>query len=207
MRRRRDRGRAGNNTGSNMRFHTVTSAARAAALAVAFSCLAVTSGFAAAAQSQTQPKPAMAPSSDDPARVAAAREFLITYRPRMDPKALAAMLDKFRPRMLANVKAEDPKADANKVVDQRRKSFITNLTRSLDTQSRIIARHFTVQELKELTAFFRSPVGKKLVEETPKIQMEVMRQHRLSRPIPPGATVMDMSKENQSSKPPAPKKN
>ena len=200
-----------------MHFQTVISAARAAALVAALSCLAVTTSLPAGAQTMAQPKQnakaqpnqnAQAPApADDPARVAAAREFLITYHPRMDPKALVAMLDKFRPRMLATAKAADPKADANKVVDERRKSFITNLTRSLDMQSRIIARHFTVQELKGLTAFFRGPLGKKLVEETPKIQMEVMRQHRINRPIPPGATVIDMSKkQNQSPREAEPKK-
>ena len=198
-----------------MRFETVISAARGAALAVAFSSLAIAVSSPAAAQTMAQPgqgakaqpsknAQAVAP-VDDPAHVAAAREFLITYRPKMDPKALGEMLDKFRPRMLAAAKASDPKADPNKVVDQRRKSFITNLTRSLDMQSHVIARHFTVQELKGLTAFFRTPLGKKLVDETPKIQMEVMREHRISRPIPPGATVMDMSKEKQSSTPAAPK--
>jgi hypothetical protein len=41
--------------------------------------------------------------------------------------------------------------------------------------TRIYATHFNEQELKEILAFYRSPIGKKLVAEEPKAMEESMK--------------------------------
>jgi hypothetical protein len=41
--------------------------------------------------------------------------------------------------------------------------------------ARVYAEHFTVQELKELLAFYKSPLGKKLIAEEPKIAEDAMK--------------------------------
>jgi hypothetical protein len=183
-----------------MRYQTVTLAARAAALAAAFSCLSAANGLAAPpAQTMAPPAQTMAPpramplpprpAADDPAKVAAARDFIIAFHPRTDPKVLAAMLDKAMPRILAEIKQQNPKADAKKVVQQQRTAYLANATQALDMQAHVISRHFSLQELKGLTAFYRGPLGKKLVDELANIQAEMMREQQLRQP-PGGAPVM-----------------
>ncbi len=54
----------------------------------------------------------------------------------------------------------------------------TELTRRLptimDAYARIYVLHFTLDELRELNAFYDSPIGRKLVRETPAISAEAM---------------------------------
>lgn len=160
--------------------------AAATVFATAFSYLSTASGMAAAAS--TPAKPMMQPvplppppANDDPAKVAAARDFIIAFHPNADPKVVAAMLDKLMPQAIAEAKKENPKADAKKMIEQQRDAYLANATQSLDLQAHVISRHFTLQELKGLTAFFRGPLGKKLAAENINIQREVMREQRLRR--------------------------
>jgi hypothetical protein len=119
--------------------------------------------------------------------VAAARQFIIFYHPATSPAQLAKMFDKMMPRIIAQAKQQDPKADAKKLAQERRAMALDRATKSLEVQARAVARHFSLQELNTLTNFFRNGVGKKLAEETPKIQMELMMQRRqqsLMQPVP-----------------------
>jgi hypothetical protein len=153
----------------------------AVVLAAAFSCFG---GLAAAAQTMARPMQAAAPSAtDDPAKLAAARDFIVAYRPNSDPKVVAAMLDKLMPGAIAEAKQQNPKADAKKLIEQQRAAYLANAAQALDIQAHVVSRHFSLQELKALTAFFRGPLGKKLANETPNIQREVMREQRLRQPL------------------------
>ena len=93
------------------------------------------------------------------------------------------MLDKLMPRAIAEIKQQNPKADAKKLAEQQRAAYLANATQGLELQAHVVSRHFSVQELKALTAFFRGPLGKKLVDQASNIQMEVMREHRLQQPL------------------------
>jgi hypothetical protein len=153
--------------------------------------------LAPAAHAQTMAHPAQKPaaaapapgtaSTDDPARVAAARDFLMAYRPRLNPKFAASQLDKFKAEMIAQMHKEDPKIDARAAVEKRRAEVLARIQVQLDQQSHVISRYFTLQELKTLTAFFSGGAGKKLIDVTPKIQMEMMRQRRVGMGLPKGA--------------------
>jgi hypothetical protein len=172
---------------------TIQSAARAGALAAA----AVLLCAAASAPAQTMSRPGKpapqaqaAPSisvdpgkPDDPAKVAAAREFIVVYHPRMDPAKVAAQIDRFMPGMIKAAKANDPKLDEKKYATERRAQLLAQSTHILDVQAHVVSRHFSLPELKGLTAFYRSPLGRKLTDETPKISMEIMREARLQMPL------------------------
>ena len=136
---------------------------------------------------QAQPAPSAAPAvpgkPDDPAKVAAAKEFIILFHPRMDPAKIAAQIDRFMPGMIKAAKANDPKLDDKKYATQRRAELLAQSARALDLQSHVVSRHFSLPELKGLSAFYRSPLGRKLTEETPKISMEIVRQARLQMPL------------------------
>ncbi|HEX3945550.1 MAG TPA: DUF2059 domain-containing protein [Rhizomicrobium sp.] len=168
-----------------MRLPIVKFAAPVAVLAATFSCLSAANGLAAATQTVAHPMQLPAPpaTADDPAKVAAARDFLIAYRPNADPKVVAAMLDKLMPQAIAQAKQQNPKIDAKKLIEQQRAAYLANATQSLDLQALVVSRHFSLQELKALTAFFRGPLGKKMASETMNIQREVMREERLRQPL------------------------
>jgi hypothetical protein len=165
--------------------------------------------FGLAASAATAPAAAppsaaakLAAAGDEPAKVAAARDFIMLAHPRTDPQNTAQMLDKVMPRMIAAAKRQDPKLDAKKYEKDTRARMMTMATDRLDLQAHIVSRHFTLQELKDLKAFYGSPIGRKLTAETPKIQMEVM----ISKPriLPRGNSAKPMLSGPQ--KTPAPDK-
>lgn len=146
--------------------------------AVVFGLMMASSAAVAAAPANAPAgKPAAQP-PDDPAKVAAARQFVLLYHPWVDPKNVSAQLDKTLPVMSAARKKTDPKLDTKKLEAETRARVMERLGRSLDLQSRVISRHFSLQELKSLTAFYASPLGRKLLAETPKIQNETREYHR-----------------------------
>jgi hypothetical protein len=163
------------------------------AFAVAIAALAA---LVPAAHAQMVAKPTQAPvsearSTDDPAKVAAAREFLKAYRPRLNPAFVSAQMDKVQQQVAENLKKEDPKADVKAVMAKRRAAVLARIDTQLDNQAHMVAPYFTLPELKALTAFFNHGVGKKLIDATPKIQMEMMRRQAVARGLPgsgnPGA--------------------
>jgi len=127
--------------------------------------------------------------TDDPAKVAAAREFIVLAHPRTDPKILAASIDKAMPRLIAGAKSRDPKLDVKAYEAETRARMISAATTRLELQAQIVSRHFTIEEFKALAAFYSSAVGRKLTEETPKIQMEMMHVKRPSAGSAPGSAV------------------
>src|ERR1700759_213792 len=56
---------------------------------------------AAAAPGPAAPPPSGLSGPDDPAKVAAAREFILVYHPAADPKQFSVQLDRMMPRMVA----------------------------------------------------------------------------------------------------------
>lgn len=119
---------------------------------------------------------------DDPAKVDAARAFVLAFHPLLNPTAVAAKLDRVMPRMIAREKEDDPKLDVKKFEREKRAEITATQSGLLEMQSHIASRYFTLQELKDLQAFFAGPLGTKLVSETPLISREMMQQQRLFLP-------------------------
>jgi hypothetical protein len=144
-------------------------------------------------------------SKDDPAKVAAARAFLLAYRPNLDPVRGWAMLDKMMPRMIARQLQDNPKLDVAKYDRETRTHMMSRLLGSLDLQAHVVSRHFTLQELKDLQAFFVAPLGKKLITETPFIKRDMYGVRRPGAPMGTAAGgVKVITTPNKT--PPAPKK-
>jgi hypothetical protein len=204
-----------------MQFVEKLWAGRANALAAAIFVSAL--AFPANAQttlvgktSQAHPSPAQGmmpampaapdPAKDDPVKVAAAREFIVVYHPQMDPLNISAKIDRFMPGMVRAAKEQDPKLDVKKFVRERRAQLTKQAADVLDMQAHVVSRHFSRQELKQLTAFYRSTLGRKLTTETVQVQREIMLQGRMrrgmaSRPMTVhGAATNDTKSGNQSHK-------
>lgn len=123
----------------------------AAAAALACSCL-----WAATATAQ-QPTPGA---------VAAARDMIAT-------KGGMAMFDTVIPGVVETVKNSfiptNPQlsGELNEVAAMLRKEYDPKRSEMQNEIARVFAQHFTEKELKELTAFYKTPLGQKLVKEEP----------------------------------------
>ena len=130
------------------------SALRALLGCFAFGC------FIAAANAQA---PAPAPSAG---AVAAARELIVV-------KGGAAMFDPVIPGVIETAKNSlvptNPNLtkELNDVAAQLRKEYDNKRAELVYEVALIYAKHFTEQELKELVAFYKSPLGQKMLKEEP----------------------------------------
>jgi len=156
-----------------MRFINLSSARWAAVVAL-FACVAATGGCERRQQSDQTPSSARTDTAENPkARLAAARKFLSTVHPRMNPTKLSAQIDRVMPEWIKVTKRGNPKLDEKKYAESMRSRMIQSNTKSLDLQSRFVARHFTTGELNEIVAFLESPIGHKMADELPKIRDEM----------------------------------
>ena len=131
-----------------MRSHLIHRPALAVALLVGF--LAFTAG----ARAQT------------PASLAAAKELISL-------KGGVAMFDPLIPGVIESAKnaylPTNPQLskELNEVALQLRKEYDPKRAEILNEVSKIYAQRFTEQELKDLVAFYRTPLGKKMITEEP----------------------------------------
>ena len=64
--------------------------------------------------------------------------------------------------------------DLNEVAAIEQKKFAPRVEELVDATARIYASHFTEQELKDLLAFYKSPLGQKALVEEPKVLEDAM---------------------------------
>jgi uncharacterized protein len=133
-----------------MRFHSIPRLALVAVLTLGYLAL----GGVARAQAPT------------PAAVAAAKELVSL-------KGGAAMFDPLVPGVIESAKNSylptNPQLGPalNEVSAQLRKEYDPKRAEILNEVAKIYAQHFTEQELKDLVAFYRTPLGKKMITEEP----------------------------------------
>jgi len=65
--------------------------------------------------------------------------------------------------------------DLNEVAANLRKQLALRLGNLKAEAAKTYASHFTEQELKDIAAFYKTPLGKKMIEEEPKIVDETLR--------------------------------
>jgi uncharacterized protein len=59
--------------------------------------------------------------------------------------------------------------DLNEIAAQLEKQYAPRASELVDASARIYASHFTEAELRQILAFYQSPVGRKVVADEPKI--------------------------------------
>jgi hypothetical protein len=64
--------------------------------------------------------------------------------------------------------------DLNDVAAIEAKKYAPRVNELVDATARVYAQHFTEQELRDLLAFYQSPVGKKAITEEPKVLNQAM---------------------------------
>lgn len=65
--------------------------------------------------------------------------------------------------------------DLNEVAANLRKQLALRIGNLKAESAKVYASHFTEQELKEIAAFYKTPLGKKMIDEEPKIVDSTLR--------------------------------
>jgi len=123
----------------------------ALAAAVAFACLAV----GGSAQAQT------------PSALAAARELVaLKGGNSMFAPLIPGVIERAKQSLVpTNPQLIDP---LNQVAEQLKREYAPKSVEIENEVARVYAQHFTEAELRDILAFYKSPVGRKMVTEEPK---------------------------------------
>ncbi|MBX6427169.1 MAG: DUF2059 domain-containing protein [Variibacter sp.] len=110
-----------------------------------------------------------------PAALAAAKELI-------ELKGAAHMFDPVVPGVIETAKNTflrtnpDLAKDLNEVAAQLRQEYANKRGEISDLMAQTYAQHFTEDEIKQALAFYRTPLGKKLIQEEPRILEQSMAQ-------------------------------
>jgi uncharacterized protein len=113
--------------------------------------------------------------SSNPATVAAARELI-------ELKGAKTMFDAVVPGVIETVKNNFLRTnpalskDLNEVAAQLRKEYEKVRDQPLDEVAKVFADRFTLQELQSAIAFYKTPLGRKLIEGEARALEDGMRQ-------------------------------
>lgn len=123
-----------------------------------FAAAFVASVFPAGAQ-QTSPL-------QDPARIAAARDLLIAMGSDAQFDAVIGTMTR---QMAVLFKQQQPAhaAAIDEVFSLLGKRFVERKQEVIEMVAPLYAEKFTAEELREITAFYATPIGRKLVQELP----------------------------------------
>lgn len=119
------------------------------------------------------PALAQAPKPVDSAALAQAKIFL-------EKSGSAAISQQMVGGVLAAEKAALERAnpgktaEINEVIGLMQAEFAKEIPAMIDAMAAVYAQHFTTDELTQVTAFYDSPVGRKMVKEMPQIVSETM---------------------------------
>jgi hypothetical protein len=110
--------------------------------------------------------PARAQQAPSPGALAAAKEL-------MTLKGAGAMFDPLIPGVIESAKNQFLPTNPNladpltEVANQLHKEYEPKRAELVDLVAKIYAQHFTEQELKDIVAFYKTPVGKKMLTQEP----------------------------------------
>ena len=119
------------------------------------------------------PALAQAPKPVDPATLAQARIFLEkSGSAALGQQVASAVLNAQR----ISLEQANPgrTAEINEVLGRMQAEFTKQLPPLVDAIAAVYAQHFNVEELGQISAFYDSPVGRRMVKEMPTILAETM---------------------------------
>jgi uncharacterized protein len=118
--------------------------------------------------------PAHADEAVDPEALATAKKIQeVTHASALGDQVMAQMM-----KVFTNGLNQTNPGRAQDVSDILNKLFLPafhdSMPALLDESARTYARHFTAAELKQLLAFYQTPIGQKMIAETPGMAREQM---------------------------------
>lgn len=120
--------------------------------------------------------PTQAASTDSEDTLVAARELLALMSEEMITKLVAQVTERMWPSIESRLRAYNQGIDPSSLAGLRLELERIQLDYMMNVVKKgpeIYARHFSADELREIIAFYRTPVGAKLLEMTPKLTEEV----------------------------------
>jgi hypothetical protein len=142
-------------------------------LAPAAAALLLFAGSAAADEAPLPP-PAAVTAKPSAEQLAAARDLLVATHVK---ELLGTVVNTLIPPMVAAVRRQNPNVsdDAiNALTAALQDEMSADSDQLMDLYATIYAEHFTTDELQQLAAFYRSPVGQKYVATVPSMFKEIM---------------------------------
>jgi hypothetical protein len=108
-----------------------------------------------------------------PDAMAAARELVQASRVADQFKMLLPMISQQLKPAVAQGRPEVER-DYEKIMPMVAEAANERIGQILDTIANVYARNFTADEMRQLTAFYRTPTGQKLLEKTPLVAQQSM---------------------------------
>ena len=113
------------------------------------------------------------PQSPAPDAVAAAKELIIASK-------MAEQMNQMLPQIMQQLKPlvvkGNPLAerDFDALMPVISAAMNTHLEAYINSGAQIYARHFTADEMRQVTDFYRTPIGQKLLQKLPQVMQETM---------------------------------
>jgi uncharacterized protein len=118
----------------------------------------------------TAPAGAQSPSPD---AITAAQELMTTMKATDQLKAiLPIILQNLKPAIVRNRPEVD--RDFDEVARHFMEGFDARINEAIALTAAVYARNFSADELRELTAFYRTPLGQKMLQKLPVVMQESM---------------------------------
>ncbi|MCZ7656382.1 MAG: DUF2059 domain-containing protein [Xanthobacteraceae bacterium] len=121
--------------------------------------------------------PAAAQNAPSPAALQAARTLTDLMADSIVAPMTQGMTEQMWPTLEAALRQQNPNVEAKELADLRREledQQRAAMRESIGDIAAIYARHFTVDELQALAAFYRTPAGTKLLRLMPTVSVELM---------------------------------
>src|SRR5262249_28712636 len=117
------------------------------------------------------PGRAGAQAAPDPDPIVAAKELITAIRlPNQFKLMLPQMVQAMKPAVLAG--RPQMEGDFDAITAVLLKTMSTRIDDLMDQIAPLYARHFTGDELRQLAAFYRTPVGQKILQTLPVLMQE-----------------------------------
>jgi hypothetical protein len=142
-------------------------------IAVSILALAISPLCGRPASAQSQPPTQAQSPSPSPDTVAAARELVTTSRAADQLKTLLPLImQQLKPAIVQG--RADVARDFDVVMPQLVEAMSARSDSFAEAIAVIYARNFSADELRQVTAFYRSPIGQRFLEKMPTIAQESM---------------------------------
>lgn len=139
---------------------------------------ALTGGAYGMTQAAAQSTPSLAAqSAPSPEALQAARDLTSVVSVSMVTDLAQTLTSQVWPDMEAALRRQNPNVTAAALADLRReleRQQAANVIESMNDAVNIYARHFTVEEMRALTAFHRTPAGMKALTVMPRVTTELV---------------------------------
>ena len=110
--------------------------------------------------------------------LAAARDLVAIVSKDTIHQMVAQLMGQIWPGIERSLRAKQPNITAEQVADLRgeyERIFVGYMNNLMAGAPALYARHFSAAELRELLAFYQSPVGQKSLKELPQLTVEIIQ--------------------------------